>query len=84
MVTAYDAAMARIVAASEADAILVGDSVAMVVHGLPSTVHATLDMMVLHTAAVRRGAPEAVVISDLPFLTYRQGLNAAVQAARRP
>jgi 3-methyl-2-oxobutanoate hydroxymethyltransferase len=81
MVTAYDAAMARIVAASEADAILVGDSVAMVVHGLPSTVHATLDMMVLHTAAVRRGAPEAVVISDLPFLTYRQGLNVAVQAA---
>jgi len=81
MVTAYDAAMARIVAESDADAILVGDSVAMVVHGLPSTVHATLDMMVLHTAAVRRGAPESVVISDLPFLTYRQGINAAVHAA---
>lgn len=81
MVTAYDAAMARIVAASEADAILVGDSVAMVVHGLPSTVHATLDMMVLHTAAVRRGAPESVIISDLPFLTYRQGVTEAVRAA---
>jgi 3-methyl-2-oxobutanoate hydroxymethyltransferase len=81
MVTAYDAAMARIVAASAADAILVGDSVAMVIHGLPSTVHASLDMMVLHTAAVRRGAPESVVISDLPFLTYRQGVAAAVRAA---
>src|SRR6478752_8965839 len=81
MVTAYDAAMARIVAASEADAILVGDSVAMVVHGLPSTVHATLEMMVLHTAAVRRGAPEAVVISDLPFLTFRSGLIEATRAA---
>jgi 3-methyl-2-oxobutanoate hydroxymethyltransferase len=81
MVTAYDAAMARIVAASEADAILVGDSVAMVVHGLPATVHATLDMMVLHTAAVRRGAPEAVVISDLPFLACRTGLADATRAA---
>ncbi len=81
MVTAYDAPMARIVAASEADAILVGDSVAMVVHGLPSTLHATLDLMVLHTAAVRRGAPEAVVIADLPFLAARRGCAAAVDAA---
>jgi len=81
MVTAYDAAMARIVAASEADAILVGDSAAMVVHGFPSTVHATLEMMVLHTAAVRRGAPESVIISDLPFLTFRRGVADATQAA---
>lgn len=81
MVTAYDAAMARIVAASTADAILVGDSAAMVVHGLPSTIHATLEMMVLHTAAVRRGAPEAVVISDMPFLTFRRGAGEAVRAA---
>ena len=81
MVTAYDAAMARIVAASEADAILVGDSAAMVVHGLPSTIHATLEMMVLHTAAVRRGAPEAVVISDMPFMTFRRGTSEAVRAA---
>jgi 3-methyl-2-oxobutanoate hydroxymethyltransferase len=81
MVTAYDAALARIVATSEADAILVGDSVAMVAHGFPSTVHATLEMMVLHTAAVRRGAPEAVVISDLPFLSYRTGLVEATRAA---
>lgn len=81
MVTAYDAAMARIVAASEADAILVGDSVAMVVHGFASTIHATLDMMILHTAAVRRGAPDAVVVSDLPFLSFRQGVSVATEAA---
>ena len=81
MVTSYDAPMARIVAESEADVILVGDSAAMVVHGLPSTVHATLEMMVLHTAAVRRGAPDTVVIADMPFLTARRGREVAVQAA---
>ena len=81
MITAYDAVMARIVAASEADAILVGDSVAMVVHGLSSTVEATVDMMCLHTAAVRRGAPEQVIVADLPFGTFRQGRHIAAQAA---
>ena len=73
--------MARLLAASEADAILVGDSAAMVVHGFPSTVHATVEMMCLHTAAVRRGAPSLLVIADMPFLTVRRGLSAAVEAA---
>ena len=81
MVTAYDALMARIVAASEADAILVGDSAAMVVHGYPSTVHATVEMMCTHVAAVRRGAPEILVVADMPFLTARRGLQAAADAA---
>ena len=81
LIAAYDALMSRIVASSEADAILVGDSVAMVVHGFPSTVHATLDMMSTHVAAVRRGAPETVVIADLPFLAVRRGLHAATEAA---
>lgn len=81
MVAAYDALMARIVAASEADAILVGDSVAMVVHGHPSTVHATLDMMCTHVAAVRRGAPDFMVVADLPFLAVRRGLAVATEAA---
>ena len=81
LVTAYDALMARIVAESEADAILVGDSLAMVVHGLPSTVHATLEMMGLHTAAVRRGAPDKVVIADLPFPAHRRGCDEATRAA---
>jgi 3-methyl-2-oxobutanoate hydroxymethyltransferase len=81
MVTAYDALMARIVAASHADAILVGDSVAMVVHGFTSTVEATLEMMMLHTAAVRRGAPQRVLVADLPFGTYRRGKHVAAKAA---
>ncbi|MGH7944261.1 MAG: 3-methyl-2-oxobutanoate hydroxymethyltransferase [Opitutaceae bacterium] len=81
MITAYDALMARLVAGSEADAILVGDSAAMVVHGHPSTVHATVEMMSMHVAAVRRGAPEGVVIADLPFLSVRRGRDAATEAA---
>jgi 3-methyl-2-oxobutanoate hydroxymethyltransferase len=81
MVTAYDALMARIVAASDVDAILVGDSVAMVVHGLPSTVDATLEMMCLHTAAVRRGAPDRVIIADMPFGSFRRGRHFAAEAA---
>jgi 3-methyl-2-oxobutanoate hydroxymethyltransferase len=81
LLTAYDVLMARVVARSEADAILVGDSVAMVVHGLPSTVHATLEMMCLHTAAVRRGAPDMVVIADMPFLAARRGVGPAIDAA---
>lgn len=81
MIAAYDALMARLVAESEADAILVGDSVAMVVHGFPSTVHATLEMMCTHVAAVRRGAPDIVVVADMPFLTARRGKNAATEAA---
>jgi 3-methyl-2-oxobutanoate hydroxymethyltransferase len=81
MITAYDALMARLVAESAADAILVGDSAAMVVHGFPSTVHATVEMMCTHVAAVRRGAPEMMLVADLPFLSARRGRNAATDAA---
>lgn len=81
MLTAYDVLMARIVAGSGIDAILVGDSVAMVVHGHPSTVHATTEMMAAHVAAVRRGAPDMVVVADMPFLTARRGRQAATEAA---
>ena len=81
LVAAYDALSARMLAAGEADAILVGDSVAMVVHGHPSTVHATLDMMCLHTAAVKRGAGALFIVADMPFLSVRQGRDHAVNAA---
>ncbi|MES2697933.1 MAG: 3-methyl-2-oxobutanoate hydroxymethyltransferase [Verrucomicrobiota bacterium] len=81
MIAAYDALMARIVAESGTDAILVGDSVAMVMHGHPSTVHATVEMMCIHVAAVRRGAPDIVVVADMPFLTARRGVAAATEAA---
>ncbi len=81
ILAAYDALMARLLAASEVDAILVGDSAAMVVHGFPSTIHATVEMMAVHTAAVRRGAPAAVVIADMPFLSVRRGREEAVRAS---
>jgi len=81
MVTSYDAWSARLAAAAGVDCLLVGDSVAMVVHGFPDTLHATLEMMVAHVAAVRRGAPEAFVVADMPFLTHRRGIAAAVDAA---
>ncbi len=81
MVAAYDALVARIVAGSAADVILVGDSLAMVVHGYPSTVHATLELMVAHTAAVRRGAGDCLVVADMPFLAARCGPERAVEAA---
>lgn len=81
MIAAYDAQMARIIAESEADAILVGDSVAMVAHGFPSTIHATVEMMSMHVAAVRRGAPTRIVVADMPFLSARRGVAAAADAA---
>jgi 3-methyl-2-oxobutanoate hydroxymethyltransferase len=81
MIAAYDALMARIVAESEADVILVGDSAAMVVHGFPSTVHATLDMMCTHVAAARRGAGDMLIVADMPFLSVRRGTAEAITAA---
>lgn len=81
VLTAYDAVQARLLAATPVDAILVGDSAAMAVHGFDTTIHATVEMMRLHTAAVRRGAPEHFVIADLPFLATRQGRKVAVNAA---
>ncbi|MGJ3244377.1 MAG: 3-methyl-2-oxobutanoate hydroxymethyltransferase [Opitutales bacterium] len=84
MVTSYDAWSARLAVEAGIDALLVGDSVAMVMHGLPDTVHADIDMMVLHTAAVRRGAGDRqLVIADMPFPTHRLGPEKALEAADR-
>ncbi|MGQ0429786.1 MAG: 3-methyl-2-oxobutanoate hydroxymethyltransferase [Gammaproteobacteria bacterium] len=80
MVTCYDAALARALEASAVDCILVGDSAAMVVHGHPDTLHATVEMMALHTAAVRRGAPTRFLVGDLPFLSFRRGVAPALDA----
>lgn len=80
MVTCYDYAMAKIVADTAIDCILVGDSVAMVVHGHKTTVNATMPMMVLHTEAVARGAHNKFIVADLPFLAYRKGLKSAMEA----
>lgn len=71
MLTCYDYPSARTIAESNIDCVLVGDSVAMVVHGHDSTIMATMEMMLLHTAAVSRGLSGQFLISDLPFLCHR-------------
>lgn len=78
MLTCYDAWSARLLAQTDVDMLLVGDSVAMVVHGFDSTIPATTEMMALHTAAVRRGAPAKFLVADMPFLSFRRGIDAAL------
>jgi 3-methyl-2-oxobutanoate hydroxymethyltransferase len=65
------------------DLLLVGDSVGMVVHGLPNTVGVTLDMMILHGQAVMRGAHKALVVVDMPFGSYEAGPETAYANAAR-
>ncbi|QQQ18390.1 3-methyl-2-oxobutanoate hydroxymethyltransferase [Brevundimonas vitis] len=74
--TAYDAPTAEILDA-HCDLLLVGDSVGMVVHGLPNTVGVTLEMMILHGQAVMRGARRAMVVVDMPFGSYEGGKEQA-------
>src|SRR5262245_66590467 len=78
MVTCYDYSSARAVADSNIDCILVGDSLAMTMHGYATTLSATSAMMALHTAAVAKGAPAKFIIADMPFLSYRKGLKEAM------
>ncbi len=81
MTTCYDTAFARALEATAVDCLLVGDSAAMVMHGFPDTLAATVEMMAAHTAAVRRGAPTLFLIGDMPFLSFRKGVPAALDAA---
>ena len=71
MLTAYDAPMAALLAQSGIDILLVGDSLGMVILGLDSTVPVTMEQMLHHAAAVRRGAQNALVIGDMPFGSYQ-------------
>lgn len=78
MLTAYDAAMAAMLAASDVDMLLVGDSLGMVVLGYDSTVPVTMDEMIHHASAVRRGAPAAFVVGDMPFGSYQSSRRDAI------
>lgn len=82
MVTCYDYTSARLLSESSVDCLLVGDSVAMTMHGFKDTLSATLEMMCFHTAAVNRGASNKFIVSDLPFLSYRKSLSKNVSAAQ--
>src|SRR5215468_639168 len=70
MLTAYDYTMARLLDGAGVDSLLVGDSLGMVVQGQPDSLSVTLEEMVYHTRLVIRGAKRALVIADLPFMTY--------------
>ncbi|WP_343081827.1 3-methyl-2-oxobutanoate hydroxymethyltransferase [Ostreiculturibacter nitratireducens] len=80
--TAYTTPVAGLVD-PHCDIVLVGDSLAMVVHGLPSTLQATMEMMVLHGQAVARGLSKAMMVVDLPFGAYEEGPEQAFRNAAR-
>jgi 3-methyl-2-oxobutanoate hydroxymethyltransferase len=80
--TAYTAPMAELLD-SRCDLLLVGDSVGMVVHGLPTTVGVTLEMMILHGQAVMRRSTRAFVVVDMPFGSYEASLEQAFMNASR-
>lgn len=81
VVTCYDASFARLVAKTEIECILVGDSLGMVIQGHNSTIPVTLDEMIYHTKAVRRGAPDKFIIIDLPFLSYQTSIEEGIRSA---
>src|SRR2546430_4076073 len=71
VLTCYDALFARLLDAAGVDVLLVGDSVNQVLAGEETTLSATLEQMIYHTRIVRRGTARALVVCDLPFLTYQ-------------
>jgi 3-methyl-2-oxobutanoate hydroxymethyltransferase len=83
MMTAYDAPTAALLDAAGVDVLLVGDSVEMTVYGEPNTLTATMDTMVRHARAVARAAKRAVVVGDMPFLSYQAEPAKAVENAGR-
>ena len=83
MITAYDVAMARNVNEAEIDMILVGDSLGNVVLGYNSTIPVTMDDMIHHTKAVMRGNNTALVIGDMPFMSYQADIKDAIYNAGR-
>ena len=83
MLTCYDALFARLLDAAGVDVLLVGDSVNQVLAGAETTLSATLDQMIYHTRMVRRGTERAMVVCDLPFLTYQVSREEAIRNAGR-
>ena len=83
MLTAYDYFMARLLDEAGVDIVLVGDSVGMVHLGFPDTLSVTLDMIIHHCAAVRRGIKSALLVGDMPFMTYKINEEEALRNAAR-
>lgn len=83
VLTAYDATMARLLDRAGIDVILVGDSLGMVILGYDTTLPVTLEMMIYHTQAVSRGAKRALIVADMPFMTYQLAPAEAIRNAGR-
>ncbi len=83
MVTAYDYPTAQIASEAGIDLILVGDSVGNAVHGFDDTLSVTVDMMVMHGAAVRRARPHSLVVVDMPWLSYHVSIEESIRNAGR-
>jgi 3-methyl-2-oxobutanoate hydroxymethyltransferase len=81
--TAYDFCFARILDATDIDIILVGDSLAMVALGFPNTLPVTMDEMVAHTRAVKRGVQSSLIVGDMPFMSYQVSDEQAIANAGR-
>jgi len=82
-ITSYDYPTATFAEKADMDMILVGDSLGMCVYGYEGTMPVTMDQMIVHSEAVRRGAPNTFVIGDMPFLSYQSNDEAAVENAGR-
>ncbi len=83
MLTAYDYSSARLAEAAGVDVILVGDSLGMTMQGHATTIPVTLDDIIYHTRAVVRGAPQTLIVADLPFMTYQISPEQAMRSAGR-
>jgi len=83
MLTAYDYSMAKIIDESGVNGILIGDSLGMVIKGEEDTLSVTMDEVIYHTKAVKKGAKNALIVSDMPFLSYQVSIEQAVLNAGR-
>jgi 3-methyl-2-oxobutanoate hydroxymethyltransferase len=83
IITCYDYWSARIIAETSIDCVLVGDSLAMVMHGHATPIPASVELMALHTQAVAKGVANKFIITDMPFLAHRKGLTATMNAVEQ-
>ena len=81
--TAYDFLMAELIDRAGVDLILVGDSAGMVVQGFETTIPVTMEQMLYHSAVVARGVERALVVADMPFMSYHKGADEALGNAGR-
>lgn len=80
IITCYDYWSAKLINETDIDTILIGDSLGMITHGFTTTLPVDVDLMASHTAAVRRGAPDKFIITDMPFLSHRKSIDSVLDS----